>query len=57
MDSSSGRIHRRYEDGDRLLVDERCNLDLAGAFRVVTAGELEAAEPERFCEYCFQTKG
>lgn len=52
-DTSSGTIHKRVREGDRLLVDERCNLDSAGAYRVLTQVEVEAAPPEKRCRHCF----
>jgi hypothetical protein len=54
-DTSSGRVHRRIRDeaSGRLLVDERCNLDDAGAFRVLTPAEFEATPVDRRCGHCF----
>ena len=53
-DISSQRIHRRVREGAALLVDERCNLDAAGAFRVLTEVEFAAvAGDDRLCQHCF----
>ena len=52
-DQSSGRIHRRVRDGDRLLVDERCNLDQAGAYEIVDEAALADVDAEAFCGHCF----
>jgi len=52
-DRSSGRIHKRVREGNRLLVDERCNLDAAGAFDEVTEAALEDADVGQACEFCF----
>lgn len=48
-DLSSGTVHKRVRDGDRLLVDERCNLDSAGKYEVVTSLDTN----EDLCGYCF----
>lgn len=56
-DTSSGQVHLRVRDGGRLLVDERCNLDQAGAYSVLTPAEVEAVEPERFCGHCVPRAG
>jgi hypothetical protein len=48
-DLSSGKVHKRVRQGERLLVDERCNLDQAGAFEIVdpdNAGDFT-------CGHCF----
>jgi hypothetical protein len=50
-DASSGRIHKRVREGGRLLVDERCNTDAAGAYEVI--GSAVDADPARLCRYCF----
>jgi hypothetical protein len=52
-DTSSGRIHRRVRDGDRLLVDERDNLDQAGAYEIVEEAALADVDAEAFCRHCF----
>ena len=54
-DTSSSRVHRRIRDEatGRLLVDERCNLDEAGTYRVLTPAEFEAAPVDRRCRHCF----
>jgi hypothetical protein len=52
-DLSSGRVHRRYavpyQEG--LLVDERCNLDQAGAYEVIAS--LEGVQEDALCRHCF----
>lgn len=51
--TKAGQLHRGTPDGDRVLSDERCNLDDApGAEEVLTAIP-EDAEPEAFCRWCF----
>lgn len=53
-DLSSGRIHKRYDDGDGgYTTHEGCNLDQAGAYEVITADELELAEPAALCRNDF----
>ena len=48
-DLTSGTVHKRIRDGARLLVDERCNLDQAGAYEVIVS--LDTSED--LCEHCF----
>lgn len=52
-DTSSHRIHKRIREGGRLLVDEACNLDQAGAYRVLTQREVDAADMWQLCERDF----
>lgn len=52
-DLSSGRVHIRIQQGKRLLVDERCNLDSAGAYEVVPETSLVDVDDEAFCHWCF----
>ncbi len=49
-DLSSGRIHKRTEDG---RTHEADNLDDAGEYEVITPEQLAEAEPEQLCERCF----
>jgi hypothetical protein len=48
-DLSSGKVHKRIHDGDRLLVDERCNLDQAGEFEVIDPDQAG----DYTCGHCF----
>jgi len=60
-DLSSGRYHHRYRVEDRLLVDERCNLDQAGAYEIVQghlgngpfAGIPLGTNLDLLCKWCF----
>ena len=67
-DRSSGRLHKRYAEvtsgfdpanalatARRLLVDERCNLDSARAYRVISTDASPPAgiDPKMFCQNCF----
>ena len=52
-DDSSGMVHVRIRDGDRLLVDERDNLDQAGSYTIIES--VVDVEPEHLCRHCFQT--
>lgn len=60
-DNSSGRFHKRYRIGDRLLVDERCNLDQAGDFEVMPQmsraidgrGVPVGTDATMLCKWCF----
>lgn len=51
-DRSSGRIHARTRVNGQLMSDERCNLDDAGAYDVVTEAEAMAPDADR-CAYDF----
>ena len=51
--TKAGQLHKGVIDADRVLTDERCNLDDSpGAEEVMTALP-EDAEPEAFCAWCF----
>lgn len=60
-DQSSGRFHERVRVGTRLLVDERCNLDVAGAYDVMPRGGRAdrgdgipiGTDPAMVCKFCF----
>lgn len=60
-DRSSGRFHQRFPLNRRLLVDERCNLDAAGAYDVMPRGGRAdrgdgipvGTEEGLLCKYCF----
>jgi hypothetical protein len=52
-DTTSGRIHKRVQLDGRLLVDERDNLDDAGAYEVVTEADIEDLPVAVFCRHCF----
>ncbi|MBA3585070.1 MAG: hypothetical protein H0W36_11185 [Gemmatimonadetes bacterium] len=54
-DRSSGRIHERFRDGNRLLSGEACNLDDAGEFDVI--GDVADVPADRLCRYCFSDPG
>lgn len=52
QDVSSGRIHVRFRIKGRLVVDERCNTDDAGSFRIIK--ELpEDMDASILCKFCF----
>ena len=51
--TTAGRIHRGTPDGDRILTDERCQLDDAPGAEEQLASIPEDAEPEAFCDWCF----
>lgn len=53
-DLSSGKIHRRTLVGDELQSFEDDNLDVAGKYEVITADDLEKAEPGELCSRCFK---
>ena len=49
-DRSSGRYHVRYRIDNRLVVDERCNLDQSGAYdEVEPPADVEIG---LLCKYC-----
>lgn len=48
-DLSSGTVHKRTRRGDTLLVDERCNLDQAGAYEVIDPDDAG----DYTCGHCF----
>ncbi len=52
-DRSSGRVHKRMHDGDRMLADERCQTDQSGAFEIIEADALAECEPGALCLFCF----
>lgn len=60
-DESSGRYHHRYVVNGRTVVDERCNLDQAGAYHVMSRGTRAdrgdgvpvGTDPALLCQYCF----
>lgn len=61
-DLSSGKIHRRVAiETDGKLSGyaslEADNLDDAGEFEMVSADQLETAEPGDLCERCFPPVG
>ena len=60
-DRSSGRFHIRVLYGGRMLVDERCNLDQAGAYDIMPRGTRAdrgrgvpvGTDDKMLCQYCF----
>lgn len=56
QDRSSGRYHIRIEVNGRRLVDERCNLDQAGAYDVVDVLPSDA-DRKVLCGWCFPDAG
>jgi hypothetical protein len=60
-DRSSGRFHKRYIINGRTVVDERCNLDQAGAYDVMPQvsrasrgdGVPIGTDPALLCKFCF----
>lgn len=59
QDVSNHRVHKRVrEDGVRGLYSlEADNLDTSGAYRVLTAAEMERVEPGDLCRRCFPGEG
>lgn len=51
-DKSSGRYHRRMSVNGRLYVDERCNLDQAGAYDTLKKIPGDA-DVKDLCGHCF----
>jgi len=54
-DLSSGRIHERFLDGNRLVTDERCQADQSGAWEAI--GDVSDVPADRLCRYCFADPG
>jgi hypothetical protein len=52
-DEHSGRIHKRIRNGRRLMVDERCNTDDAGAYLVIPESALAEVDADSLCRFCF----
>ncbi len=54
QDVSSGRVHRRYRmPGGQLASFEGCNLDQAGAYRIVSLSEFDGLPVADRCRRCF----
>lgn len=54
--TAKGRIHRGTLDGDRVLTDERCQLDDAPAAEEQLEALPENLEPAALCGFCFDSE-